>query len=717
LNYYCTHFAACTTSWGVVARPALPRTLPALESPTLTRRRWARHVYYGNVCTQSYSQPWWTFREWEKELDHLALRGVTLPLIITGREVVMRQLLLEQGLSERDILAFFTGPAFLAWHRMGNLKAFGGPLPASYLHHAEALTLAILKRARALGMTPVLPGFSGHVPDELATLFARLGRANVSEFSRLPQWSGFPQEFSALTFVEPTSEVYVQLGARFVEIQRALFGADAGHFYSVDQFNEVDPRSADPAYLERAAAASHAALRQGDPDAVWVLQGWLFVFHAAFWTQPRIAAYLAGVPKNALLVLDLVSEATPGYVATKSYGGHPYLWNALLNFGGTVGMRGNAQTVMDRPYAAKRLPESSADGVGITMEAINQNPLVYELVLDHAWNPLPRDLNQWVRTWARARYGYVADAGGSLIEVATEPMHAAWALLARSAYSVFDRTQGNGFWGTTKSVVEKRPSLNAAAVLTGGFQASRLKYAACDVADAWRLLVDSAPAEEGGLVRGGALELDLVDVTRQALSDYAQPLYARWIQAVEHRDVAAAEHAQRTFLALIGDIDDVLGTHPHFSFAPWLQGAAALAANGSGGGDVGAAEEEAALYAYNARNLLTLWGPTGQIRDYASRMWSGMIRSFYFPRWELAMSATAQAMRRKSSAAPSDRVFARALDSFEDQWQRRGFDIDEQGSAAETAAKAAAAMPPIRAVRAALRKHYAGAKELCGEAV
>ena len=26
LNYYCTHFAACTTSWGVVARPALPRS-------------------------------------------------------------------------------------------------------------------------------------------------------------------------------------------------------------------------------------------------------------------------------------------------------------------------------------------------------------------------------------------------------------------------------------------------------------------------------------------------------------------------------------------------------------------------------------------------------------------------------------------------------------------------------------------------------------------
>ena len=48
-----------------------------------------------------------------------------------------------------------------------------------------------------------------------------------------------------------------------------------------------------------------------------------------------------------------------------------------------------------------------------------------------------------------------------MLKVATEPMHAAWALLARSAYSAFDRAQGNGFWGTTKSVIEKRPSLDA----------------------------------------------------------------------------------------------------------------------------------------------------------------------------------------------------------------------------------------------------------------
>eukprot|EP00854_Cymbomonas_tetramitiformis_P021794 gene21794-26217_t len=44
----------------------------------------------------------------ESELDWMALHGINLPLIITGREYVMLQLFLEFGMAEADILAFFT---------------------------------------------------------------------------------------------------------------------------------------------------------------------------------------------------------------------------------------------------------------------------------------------------------------------------------------------------------------------------------------------------------------------------------------------------------------------------------------------------------------------------------------------------------------------------------------------------------------------------------
>ena len=47
------------------------------------------------------------------------------------------------GLNQSEIEEFFSGPAFLAWNRMGNMFQFGGPLPQSW--HVNQLTLQVLK--------------------------------------------------------------------------------------------------------------------------------------------------------------------------------------------------------------------------------------------------------------------------------------------------------------------------------------------------------------------------------------------------------------------------------------------------------------------------------------------------------------------------------------------------------------------------------------------
>lgn len=86
----------------------------------------------------------------------------------------------------------------------GCIGALIGPMPVSFLDFSEDLTKRILNRARSLGMTPVLPAFSGHVPDGLESRFP------AKEFSRLPRWSGFSNAHSALLFVEPSSGLYVR---------------------------------------------------------------------------------------------------------------------------------------------------------------------------------------------------------------------------------------------------------------------------------------------------------------------------------------------------------------------------------------------------------------------------------------------------------------------------------------------------------------------------
>ena len=37
---------------------------------------------------------------------------------------------------------------------------------------------------------------------------------------------------------------------------------------------------------------------------------------------------------------------------------------------------------------------------------------------------------------------------------------------------------------------------------------------------------------------------------------------------------------------------------------------------------------------FNARNHITLWGPTGQHNDYANKNWAGLVGTYYLNRWE-----------------------------------------------------------------------------------
>ena len=37
-------------------------------------------------------------------------------------------------------------------------------------------------------------------------------------------------------------------------------------------------------------------------------------------------------------------------------------------------------------------------------------------------------------------------------------------------------------------------------------------------------------------------------------------------------------------------------------------------------------------YEKNARRIVTIWGPP--VDDYSARIWSGLIRDYYLPRWQ-----------------------------------------------------------------------------------
>ena len=81
----------------------------------------------------------------------------------------------------------------------------------------------------------------------------------------------------------------------------------------------------------------------------------------------------------------------------------------------------------------------------------------------------------------------------------------------------------------------------------------------------------------------------------------------------------------KNLTGLLTTLDSVLLTNPAFSLSTWLSAARAATSNATG----------PKFYEYDARNQITLWGPDGEISDYASKSWGGLLSGYYVPRWQI----------------------------------------------------------------------------------
>ena len=85
---------------------------------------------------------------------------------------------------------------------MGNIRGWAGPLPAAWHKSQLELQHKILSSMRKFGMTPVLPGFAGHVPAGLMRVFPK---ANVS---RMDQWGHFNTTYCCTYLLDPSDALY-----------------------------------------------------------------------------------------------------------------------------------------------------------------------------------------------------------------------------------------------------------------------------------------------------------------------------------------------------------------------------------------------------------------------------------------------------------------------------------------------------------------------------
>ena len=589
LNWYLKYYAGIHLSWnGMTAK--LPESLPKVSTPVRKETNLSLR-YDFNYCTYSYTMAFWDWERWEKEIDWMALHGINLPLAVVGQECVWKNMLEKLGYTKEEINKFIAGPAFLAWWAMNNLEGWGGPNPDSWYTQQEALQKKILKRMREYGIEPVFPGYSGMVPHDANK---KLG-LNVTEPAL---WNGFTRP----AFLLPTDSRFNEIASLYYKELEKLFGK--ANYYSMDPFHELeDAGSVD---FDAAGKAVLKAMKDVNPKATWVIQGW---------TENPRPEMIKNLNNGDILILDLFSECRPMWgipsiwKREKGYEQHDWLFCMIENFGGNVGLHGRMDQLLNNFYLTKNNPLAAhLKGIGLTMEGSENNPVMFELMCELPWRPEKFTKEEWLKDYLFARYG-----------VRDEKITQAWSILADGIYNC---PFGNNQQGPHESIFCGRPGLN-------NFQASSWSkmqnyYDPTSTEAAARLMLEVADKYKGN----NNFEYDLVDIVRQSLSDRGRIVYNQTIADFKSFDKKSfAAHSQE-FLNILLAQDRLLGTRSEFRVGRWIEQARNL----------GTTPEEKDLYEWNARVQITTWGNRvcandGGLRDYAHKEWNGLLKDFYYKRW------------------------------------------------------------------------------------
>ena len=340
-----------------------------------------------------------------------------------------------------------------------------------------------------------------------------------------------------------------------------------------------------------------------------------------------------------------------------------WVWNQLQVFGGRRGIYGSLPQTSQAPPAQLAQPNSTMTGIGATPEALEVNPVTWDLLWEMGWRDSAPDIVQWVAGYVGRRYGLRADRPAPLLQQA-------WQVLLSSQY-----TASVGNYATSQLCwLEQEPRVSYESV--AGDRVGQPD----GIVKALRLMLASADAAEVNVTQPSFL-YDLVDLGRQLCCNVHSDLaiLAGW-EFLQHsspqalhplhsaNDSVLAVNATHTALvSLIHDLDELLSSHPSFLIGPRLDEATAWA--------MGNASAVQALR-YQFLNQITIWGPTRQLsvssghNDYAAKNgWAGLMGQYYGGRWAIHAAGVVAAI--KNGTAPHVETSA-ALDAFEEAWSRRG---------------------------------------------
>ncbi len=605
LNYYLKYYCKVNISQ-VGEQVRMPDEIVVLDASVFKETK-SKIRYAYNYCTFSYTMAFWGEEEWRRELDWLALNGVNLMLDLTAQEEVWRRFLTKIGYDLSGIKQFLTGPAYYAWLYMGNITTIGGPVHDSWFSQRTELARRNQLIMRRLGIMPVLQGYSGMLP------------LNIKEHDpSVPiieqgAWGNSERPPMLVT----TTDTYSRYADMFYECQREVYG-NYSNYYATDPFHEGG-RKGDMS-SEDVSECVLLAMLKADEDAVWVIQSWQ--------NNPS-TALINGIKRldksgKHTLILDLYAEKQPNYTKgapdnpnhgdSREFGSTPWLYCMLNNFGGRLGLHGHLDNLVKNIPIAFNTSQHLA-GIGITPEASENNPLLYDFLFECIWQdnadmPLGEvHIDEWLAEYAQRRYGRKSDSAFEALKILKETVY-------KAELNMIGQ-------GAPECVINSRPNFEIKSASTWGnsvigYDASELLRALQLLEQDYDLLKDSA-----------GYMYDLVTVKLQVLSNRALVCQKKLKPLFDAKDIDAFKRTASEFLSFADEMESVAALNEHYRLDRYKKQAERLARNTN--------DFTSKLYMDNLIRQITTWTSFSgavRLRDYSNRQWSGMIADFYKPRWE-----------------------------------------------------------------------------------
>lgn len=591
LNYYFEHYLKQTFERFGSSKIKVTLPFPQIDG-IVEKSIDMKYRYNYNYVAYGYTMAYWTFNEWEREIDWMALNGFNMALNLVGHEEVVRRFLKEFGFSFSEIVDYLTSPVYLPWQFMGNITSIGGELTPKWFEDRAKLSIDIQKRMLEFGIEPIHQMFIGYFP------YKENSGVNVINGGYWSKIKGPDRLDFNNNDVEFISRVYY-------EKQRELLGKSK--YFAGDLFHEGANL-----YGYDAGKLSNKVLSllkdNAGEDSIWIIQSW---------SHNPSSDSIEDLNKDNILILDLHSQLNTrwkgiskfNYMSwnNKEFDNSNWIFGILNNFGGRNGLYGHANHLLSQFYDAKYNSEYLS-GIAHTSEAIGFNNFIDELSTELIFSD-EVNMDEFVKRYLRNRYGKNDE---DLLE--------AFNILLDTVYNPVTDIYHEG---ASESIINARPSLEIESASKWGsihknYDSEKLEK----VVKIYISKYDEFKGNEGYIV-------DLIDIASEVIINLASEYYQIIQSYYNEGNIESLQLISKKFLNLILLQANILYYNEQKSLKEVINKLDSLDYD----------DYFKDTLKYNKKTLLTTWydklvSEDDGLRDYANTDFYDIIGTLYYNRWK-----------------------------------------------------------------------------------